>query len=93
MTTITLTLSPEIEARLRESIALHDSASIRQLLADAFAPTVETLLRQTSESPHTDEFESIADELANDFADSAGSDAIELSGYTISRAGIYEDHP
>jgi hypothetical protein len=46
MTTITLQLSPELEQKLRESIARHDSQSIRQLLADAFAPTVEVLLGQ-----------------------------------------------
>ncbi|MDF5733193.1 MAG: hypothetical protein PUP92_35710 [Rhizonema sp. PD38] len=43
MTAITLQLSPELEQKLRESIARRDAQSILQLLADAFAPTVEAL--------------------------------------------------
>ncbi len=47
MTAITLQLSPELEQKLRASIARRDAESTKQLLADAFAPTVEALLKQT----------------------------------------------
>ncbi len=94
MTTITLQLSPELEQKLRESIARHDTQSIRQLLADAFAPTVEILLGQKTDTKiHDDEFEVLADQLADDFAACVGSDALPLSDYAVSREGIYEEHP
>ena len=94
MTTITLKLSPEIEQKLRESIARQDVQSIRQLLVEAFAPTVETLLRQKIDSEiHDDEFEVLAEQLADDFAACVGSDALPLSDYAVSREGIYEEHP
>lgn len=94
MTTITLTLSPELEQKLRESIARQDTESVRQLLADAFAPTVEVLLgEKTNSDIHDDEFEVIANELADDFAACVGSDVLPLSDYAVSREGIYEEHP
>jgi antitoxin ParD1/3/4 len=39
MTTVTLKLSPDLEQKLRESIARGDTQSTQQLLADAFLPT------------------------------------------------------
>ncbi len=41
---VTLNLSPEAEAKLRESLARKDGESARQVLAEAVAPTVENLL-------------------------------------------------
>ncbi|BCL34721.1 hypothetical protein [Nostoc sp. MS1] len=79
MTTITPTLSLELEQKLRESIAHHDTENVRQLLADAFAPTVEVLLAEkTDVAIHNDEFEVIADQLADDFAACVGSDVFPL---------------
>lgn len=98
MTTITLQLSPELEHKLRESIARRDAQSIRQLLADAFAPTVEALLEQTptqfnhQEWEDEDELEASIDRLLDEFALSVGS-IPTLSDYAVSREGIYEDHP
>ncbi|MBD2502427.1 hypothetical protein [Anabaena azotica] len=94
MTTITLILSPELEQKLRESIARNDTERVRQLLADAFAPTVELLLgEKTNSKIHDDEFEVIADQLVDDFAACVGSDVLPLSDYAVSREGIYEEHP
>lgn len=81
MMTITLELSPQVEAKLRESIARHDAEAMRQLLAEAFAPTVETLLQQASEQLDDDEFEALADQLADEFAACVGADAPVLSDY------------
>lgn len=93
MTTITLKLSPQLEEKLRESIARGDSECTRQLLADAFAPTVEVLLQQIHSQLDNDEFEKVADQLADEFAACVGSNAPMLSDYAVSRASIYEDHP
>ena len=93
MIRITLELSCETEAKLRESLARHDAAQTRQLLAEAFASTVEAMLQQTSEPSNDDQFELIADQLAAEFAACVGSDAPLLSDYAVSRAGIYQDHP
>ena len=99
MTTITLQLSPELEQKLRESIARRDAPSIRQLLADAFAPTVEALLEQThsqfnhEELEDEDELEASVDRLLDEFALYLGSNLPTLSDYAVSREGIYEDHP
>jgi antitoxin ParD1/3/4 len=40
-----------------------------------------------------DEFETVADLLADEFAACVKSPAPVLSDYAVSRAGIYEDHP
>lgn len=92
MMTIMLELSPEVEAKLRESVAHHDTESMLQLLADAFAPTVEALLQQASAQPNDDEFEAVADQLADEFAACVEPNAPVLLDYAVSRASIYEDH-
>lgn len=92
-TTITLELLPEAETKLREGIERHDAERVRQLLVDAFAPTVEALLRQIPEQLTNDEFEALADQLADEVATRAAPNALALSDYAVSRAGIYEEHP
>jgi ATP phosphoribosyltransferase regulatory subunit HisZ len=93
MTAITLQLSPELEQKLRDSIARRDAQSIKQLLADAFAPTVEALLKQTPTQftiEDEDELEASIDGLLDEFALSVGA-IPTLSDYAVSREGIYED--
>lgn len=99
MTTITLQLSPELEQKLRESIARRDTQSIQQLLADAFAPTVKALLEQPStqfneqELEDEDELEAKMDRLLDELVLSSGLNLPKLSDYAVSREGIYEEHP
>lgn len=102
MMTLTLKLSPEIEGKLRSSLARGDAEAIRQLLAEAFTPTVAALLQQASSFDQdmdakdmdiNDEFEAVADRLADDFSASVGKDAPVLSDDALSRAGIYQHHP
>ncbi|WP_026734071.1 hypothetical protein [Fischerella sp. PCC 9605] len=99
MTTITLQLSPELEQKLRESIIRRDAQSIRQLLADAFAPTVEALLEQIpnqfndEELGDEDELEASIDKLLDEFELYTGANLPTLSDYAVSREGIYEDCP
>ncbi len=91
--TITLELSPEMEATLREEIARHDAENIRRLLADALAPTVEALLQQPASPLSDDEFEVVAERLADELASGIKPGTPALSDYAVSRAGIDEDHP
>lgn len=91
--TITLELSPEMEAKLREGIARHDTEGIRQLLAEALVPTIYTLLRQEPEQLSDDDFEALADQLADKLAACMEANTPVLSDYAVSRSGIYEDHP
>jgi len=91
--TITLELSPEVEVKLREGIARHDTESVRRLLTDAVAPTVEALFAEVPEHLSDDEFETLAEQVADELAAYVGSNAPILSDYAVSRAGIYEDHP
>jgi len=46
-----------------------------------------------NESSEIEEFEKIADELADYFEKNLLPDAKPLSDYAMSREGIYEDHP
>jgi antitoxin ParD1/3/4 len=92
MMTITLNLSPEVEAQLRLYVARHDVESMQILLAEALFPTVEALLSQSSEQLINDEFEAVADQLGEEMATYLGPNPPVLSDYALSRAGIYEEH-
>jgi antitoxin ParD1/3/4 len=92
--TITLELSPSLEAEIRQSLKERNAEHARYLLADALLPTVEDLLEQVSEPMiASDEWEALADQLGEELATSLPADAPPLSDYAVSRAGIYEDHP
>ena len=90
---ITLELPPDIEARLRESVARYDADAVRRLLVEALTPTVEALLRERPDALTDAEFEAVADQLADELTACRRSNAPVLSDYAVSRAGIYEDHP
>ena len=90
---ITLELSPDVEAQLRESAAHHDADAVRRILVDTFAPTVEALLRELPAMLTDAEFEAIADQLADELTTCRGLHVPALSDYAVNRAGIYEDHP
>lgn len=96
MTTITFELSPELEEKLRETIARNDAESTRQLLAEALAPTVEAMLQKPQEPISLEEFDQITaefDALNDELEANHGGSLPVLSDYTVSREGIYEDHP
>lgn len=92
MTTITLELSPELEAKLRDTIARNDAESTRQLLAEALTPTVEALLQKSDEPISLEEFDRLTEELLDDISASLGDASPNLSDYAVSREGIYEEH-
>lgn len=92
--TLTLALSPEVEAELRVGIAAHDAERVRQVLASPLEPSVAALLQQvTSQSEDDQDWEAALDELADSFASSITPETPVLSDYAMSRAGIYEEHP
>jgi hypothetical protein len=92
--TVTLDLSPEAEAELRESIVQHDRERVRQVLTHALTPTVEALLQQAvGTEPSDDEWEQLADQLIDTFTAALPADVSALSDDATSRAGIYADHP
>jgi hypothetical protein len=90
---ITLELPPDVETRLRESAARYDVEAVRLLLVEAFTPTVDALLQELPDALTDTEFESVADQLADELTACRGPNAPVLSDDAVSRAGIYEDHP
>jgi hypothetical protein len=65
---------------------------LRTLPTDKQAAIV-TLILEENDFLEDEEFEAIADQLANEFQQFAGANAPVLSDYAVSRAGIYEEHP
>lgn len=90
--TITLDLTPDMEAQLRETVARRDAGAIRRFLAEALAPTIERLLRDSASEP-SENVEALLDQLADEFEASAGPDVAPLSDDAVTRAGIYREHP
>ena len=90
---ITLELPPDVEAQLHKSVTCRDADAVRSLLAEAFAPTVEGLLRETLEELTDAEFEAVSDQIADELGRCRGPNVPSLSDYAISREGIYADHP
>ncbi len=91
--TITLQLTPEMEARLQKGVADHDPDTVRQVLHDAVEPAVKALLADTRKQVTPAEFESILAEMAQIASDALPPDWQGLSDYAVSREGIYEDDP
>ena len=89
---ITLELPPDIEMQLRESVTRRDVDTVHRLLVEALTPTVEALLREMPSELTDAEFDTLADQLADELAAGRGPNAPLLTDYVVSRAGIYEDH-
>lgn len=96
---ITLELPPEVEAKLREDAAKHDTEAVRRLLTEALTPvvdaTVQALLHDPARGaiPRPDgltdeEFETLVDELITMFPALPA-----LPDGAITREAIYEGHP
>lgn len=91
--TVTLDLTPEMEAELRRSLYRYDTEQVRQLLAEALIPTVEELMQQVPRPVADEEWDTVADQLINEVAATLPPESQPLSDAAVSRAGIYEDHP
>jgi antitoxin ParD1/3/4 len=89
---ITFELSPQLEEQLRACFDRGDEATMRELLGAAVLRTVEAQLLASPPPLSDEEFEALADEIA-DLVDAArGPNAQPLSDYAVSREGLYEDH-
>ncbi len=89
---VTYELPPQIEDQLRAHMARGDAAAMRELLAEALLSTVEAMLLASQPPLSDEEFEALADELADGVAADRGPGAQPLSDYAVSREGLYEDH-
>ncbi len=91
--TITLEIPHDIEMQIRENAARGNADAVRHLLIEALGPTVEALIRShISSQLSNEEFETLADQLADEFIEYVGPDCPPLSDYAVSREGLYEDH-
>jgi adenosyl cobinamide kinase/adenosyl cobinamide phosphate guanylyltransferase len=92
--TVTLSLSPEEEAELRDSIAHQDTERVREVLTNVLTPMIEALLKQPhAPMQHEAQWDTLADQLIDMFTTALPADTPVLSPYATSRAGIYEEHP
>ena len=91
--TITVQISPDIEMQIRKKASHGDIDTARHLLLEALCPTVEALINNnTPKKLSDDEFEVLADQLADEFMAYVGPNCPPLSDYAVSREGLYEDH-
>lgn len=91
--TVTLSLAPDVEAELRDSIAHKDTERIRQMLTDALTPTIEALLHEPATLSDDEEWEGLVEQLLDTVATADPASLPVLSEYATTRAGIYEEHP
>ena len=89
---VTLTLSPELERKIRTGIKRQDHDLVRRLLADALTPTVEALMGETTSPLQNNEWEVTANLLADELQKFSPQNRPILSDYAVSRESIYEDH-
>lgn len=89
--TITVQIPPNIERQIRKSISLGETDAVRHLLLEILEATVEALMSNNPQLSD-DEFEALADQLADEFMVSVGPDRPPLSDYAVSREGLYEGH-
>jgi antitoxin ParD1/3/4 len=89
--TITVQVPPDIERQIRKSVSLGEIDAVRHLLLEVLEAEVETLMSNNPQLSD-DEFEALADQLADEFMVSVGPDCPPLSDYAVSREGLYEGH-
>jgi antitoxin ParD1/3/4 len=91
--TITIEIPHDIEMQIRENASRGNADAVRRLLIEALGPTVEALMRShTSSKLSAEEFEVLADQLADEFMEYVGPDCPPLSDHAVSREGLYEGH-
>ncbi len=89
--TIIVQISPDIERQIRKSVSLGEIDAVRHLLLEVLEVEVETLMSNNPQLSD-DEFEALADQLADEFMVSVGPNCLPLSDYAVSREGLYEGH-
>lgn len=90
---IPLHVPADLENQFRQSAARGDAATMRRVLSEAIDLNIDAILREVREEElAVEEFERLADELADGIAEDRGIQARTLSEYAVSREGLYEDH-
>jgi len=90
---IPLHVPAHLESQFRQSAALGDAESMRRVLSEAVELNIEAILHEGPKEELTlEEFERLADELADGIAEERGLQARPLSEYGVSREGLYEGH-
>ena len=90
---IPLHVPAHLESQFRQSAALGDAETMRRVLSEAIDLNIEAILHEgQGEELTLDEFERLADELAEGIAEERGSQARPLSEHAVSRESLYEDH-
>jgi len=91
---ITVQIPHDIELKINEKVSRGDSKAVRQLLLDALVLSVveKWINKNTASKLSNEEFEVLADQLADEFMDYVGPNFPPLSDYAVSREGIYEDY-
>jgi hypothetical protein len=88
---VTLTLSPELERKIRTGIKRQDHDLVRRLLADALTPTVEALMGETTSPLQNNEWEVTANLLADELQKLLPQNRPVLSDYAVNRESIYAE--
>jgi len=92
--TMTVYIPEKIEMQMREHALHHHMDAVRNLLWEAVKPTIEMFIKSPMPSKLSDnEFENLADQLADEFTTYINPNSVPLSDYAVSREGIYADHP
>ncbi len=89
--TITLELTEEQERRVVEGAVRHDATTIREILSQALDAAVQKLLRRPPASADSDRFEALLGRLNKSFTAAPGHRPLPET--TLTREGIYGDHP
>jgi antitoxin ParD1/3/4 len=99
--TITVQIPSNIEMQIREKASRGNIDAVCHLLVEALGPTVEALINNntppissgcSTSNLSNDEFESLADQLADEFMACVSPNCPPLSDYAVSREGLYEEH-
>jgi antitoxin ParD1/3/4 len=93
--TITVEIPHDVEKQIQESIAHGDIKAARQLLQESVLPTVEAAIMDNTASAELsyEEFEKMANKLADMAEEYIDPNCPPLSDYAVSREGIYEGYP
>ncbi len=90
---MTLDIPRDLEVKIREHAARGDADAVHRLLVEALNPMVASLIRNhTRSKPPQDDFELLADQLADEFMAYVPPDTTPLSDDAVSRPGLYEEH-
>jgi len=83
----------DLTQQLSEELSKAQTYHEKTMFWRNFNRKIAEQFQQTYEQTNVDEFEAVADQLADELAACIGLNAPLLSNDAVSRAGIYEDHP